>query len=305
MIKKLKIILYLTIASLWIPHSFTNQEPKITSLFSHGIAASKRQAFKYAQITPTREYNDRHIINNQHHILVSFNYPDAGESYHINRKETSLAQANEVQALHEAHINIEDEAGIVCLGVSRGASALIVWLGTHPDASKVQNIRALILESPFDSIDSVLRHIIGESLYKYNTFRSFSHGLVKFIFSKYDKNFITPLEAAINVPPHIPILIVCSAEDTRVPASLSKRLYDELTRAAFLKNGNSRVHFVKLKTGAHGKLIEGKDSGSYRNAVHAFYKKYDLPHHPEYADLGQILLDESQPIMDNSVTTEA
>jgi|GEM_PF-610638 hypothetical protein len=294
MMKKIKVIFLLTIASFFIPTIPNNPPPeKITSLFSHGIADTRLQAYRYAQITPNGPLNDRYIINNQHHILISFNYPDAGKSYHINRKETSLAQENEVKSLHEAHANIHQDLGIVGLGVSRGASAFFVWLGTHPDESKIQNIRALVLESPFDSIDSVLRYIIGEKLYKSVRIRAFCHGLVSFIFSKYDKNYITPIEAAPKVPKNIPILIICSEEDTRVPADLSKKLYDEL-RAT----GHDAAHFVKLKYGFHGKLIESADSETYRNVVHAFYKKYELPHHEEYAQLGQSILDASQPAMD-------
>lgn len=294
MMKKIKAIFLLTIASFCIPN-YGNHQPveRITSLFSHGIADTQLQAYKYAQITPNGIPNDNYLINNQHHILISFNYPDAGKSIHINRKETSLAQENEVKALHEAHGNIHHKNGIVGLGVSRGASAFIVWLGTHPDESKIQNIRALVLESPFDSIDSVLRYIIGEKLYKSPRIRAFCHGLVSFIFSKYDKNYITPFEAASKVPLNIPILIICSEEDTRVPADLSKKLYDELVRT-----GHPNVHFIKIKHGSHGKLIEGADSETYRNVVHSFYKKYGLPHHEEYAQLGQAILDASQPARD-------
>lgn len=295
MMKKIKAIFLLTTASFFIPIIPNEHQPaeKITSLFSHGIADTRLQGYKYAQITPNGFPNDNYLINNRHHILISFNYPDAGKSYHINRKETSLAQENEVKALHEAHAGIHHEAGIVGLGVSRGASAFIVWLGTHPDESKTQNIRALVLESPFDSIDSVLRYVIGEKLYKSLRIRAFCHGLVSFIFSKYDKNYITPFEAAPKVPTNLPILIICSEEDTRVPADLSKKLYDQL-RAT----GHDQVHFVKLKHGFHGKLIESADSDTYRNVVHAFYKKYGLPHHEEYAQLGQAILDESQPAAD-------
>lgn len=292
MVKILKPIFYLALVSVGIM-SYPNHEttPKIITVFSHGIAATKRQAYEYAQITPSTNYNERHIINNHHHILVSFNYPDAGESYRINRRETSLAQSNEIKVLHDTHTDIHPGTDVVGLGVSRGASTFITWLGTHPNESKTENIRALILESPFDSIDNVLRYIIGESLYKYPSVRAISHGLTKFVFSKYDKNHITPLEAAAKVPKNIPILIICSAQDTRVPASLSKNLYDEL-----VKTGHDKVHYIKLQNGAHGKLIQGPDSLIYRNAVHAFYKKYDLPHHEEYAKLGQELIDASQPI---------
>lgn len=269
----------------------------ITYLFSHGIAATQTQAYGYTKKDSTNPRPSHHIIDNEDHELVTFNYPDAYEgwlfdinikklSMRINRYETSFAQKNEIDVLNQTHSTIEPAADIVCVGVSRGASALITWLGTHPDKN---NVRALILESPFDSMESIMRNMMGEFLYQYPAARSFAHNLIRFIFSQYKKRATTPLQATEKNTLDIPTLIICSAEDTRVPASSSEKLYEKRRSL-----GHNNVHFVKLARGAHGKLIQGPEGATYRNAVHAFYKKYNLPHNPEYAALGKDLLDSGQ-----------
>lgn len=270
---------------------------KITYLYSHGIADDKNQAFKYTSSAPNP------IIDNQDHTLVTFDYPDAGQgiiypvinnwidllnlkenlkkiSYKIDRAHTSFAQDNEIAVLNDAHALIETEA--IGIGVSRGASAFMTWLGTYPD---IINIKALVLESPFDCMDSVLRNMIGEYLYQYPAARSIGHNLIRFVFSQYKKHGITPLKVVDNIPKNLPILIICSEEDSRVPARSSENLANALREA-----GLTNVHCVRLSHGFHGHLIQGPDGQIYRNAVHAFYKRYDLPHNSEWAELGKSLI---------------
>ena len=80
-------------------------------------------------------------------------------------------------------------------------------------------------------------------------------------------------------------VIVCSKEDARVPAWSSEKLADALR-----ESGHTMTHCVTLERGIHGKLIKGPDGDKYRNAVHAFYKKYDLDHNSEWAELGKGLI---------------
>ena len=289
MIKILKYTLSILIVGVAMPIS------GITYLFSHGLAATEKQAYWYAKKDLDDTLNHRHIIDNEEpHGLKTFNYPDAHEgliltpnlkrlSMRINRYHTSFAQENEINVLNEAHAAIETD--IVGVGISRGASALNM-LCSQKDKN---NIKALVLESPFDSMDSVMRNMLGEFLYKYATARAIGHSLIRFVFSQYNKEAATPLQAAETIPLDLPILIICSEEDTRVPAASSENLYKKLR-----ETGHNNVHLIKLKHGAHGKLIHGVDGETYRNVVHAFYQKYDLPHDEQYAKLGKDLFEESQ-----------
>lgn len=277
-------------------------EEKITYIYSHGIADDQTQAFLYTRVNPS---NPNPIINNMDHTLVTFDYPDAGQgmiypkiesmgdllnfmahvktiSYKVNRSQTSFAQENEIQALDEAQSKITGPR--VLVGASRGASTILTWLGTKP-YEDTQNVKAIILESPFGSMDDIVRNILGESLYQYAQARSLGHNIVRFIFSQYKKRGVSPLSVATNIPKDIPILIVCSKEDTRVPAWSSENLAKTLKDA-----GHPMVHSVTLETGPHGKLIKGKNGHTYRNATHAFYKKYGLNHNPDWAKLGKELI---------------
>lgn len=300
--KNLKISLFLLMLSITLPALAIKPTAGVAYLFSHGIAANKNQAHDY---TKSGSFEANHIINDEDHTLETFDYPDAGYgiiyptirtwidlfdlkqhlkkiSYRVDRANTDFAGENEIRVLDAHHATIEHPT-IVAVGPSRGASALVAWLGTASEPKN--NIKALVLESPFDSMDSVLRNIIGEYLYQYPMARSLGHNLIRFVFSQYKKRAITPLQAAADVPKDLPILIVCSEEDTRVPTWSSEKLYQELK-----DTGHNKAHFVKLKRGFHGKLIQGADGETYRNATHAFYKKYNLPHHPEYAELGKNLI---------------
>lgn len=286
----------------------TNEPASATYLFSHGIADTNQQAHKgYTKKNLSANESDRYIINNEAHPLVTFDYPDAGEgiiyprirtwsdlfkvkaiirkiSYRVDRAHTDFAGSHEIRTLANNHAAITENA-VVGIGVSRGASALVTWLGTHDNHQKIANIKALVLESPFDSMDSIVRNIIGEQLCQYSAARKLGHDILKLIFYRYNRNATTPLQAAESVPLHIPIIIICSEEDARVPAWSSEKLYNQL-----ISTGHTNVHLLKIKRGLHGKLIQGPDGETYRNAVHAFYQKYHLPHNAEWAELGKNLI---------------
>ena len=283
-------------------NGMTPLDTSITYIYSHGIADDQSQAFLYTRINPS---NENPIINNKDHILVTFNYPDAGQgiiypkvesmkdlfklrehiktiSYRINRSQTSFAQENEIQALDQAQAEIGTPR--VIIGGSRGTSTIVTWLATA-NKERTQSVKAIVLESPFGSMDDIVRNILGESLYKYPRARSLAHNLIRFIFSQYKKRGISPISVAANVPKDVPILIVCSKEECSVPAWSSEKLADALR-----ESGHTMIHCVTLERGIHGKLIKGPDGDKYRNAVHAFYKKYDLDHNSEWAELGKGLI---------------
>jgi hypothetical protein len=295
------------VISMTMPISGENSDPTVTYLFSHGIAESGESQIQkgYTKINPP---SPNHIIDNEKQALRVFNYPDAGQgaiypkiatwsdllklkehlktiSYRVDRAHTDFAGAGELKVLNEQHAAIQHDV-IVGIGVSRGASALVTWMGTYKDKN---NIKALVLESPFDSMDSVLRNILGDTLHSNEIARSVGHGLIRFVFSQYKKRATTPLQAAHDIPQDLPILIVCSEEDTRVPAWSSEKLARELR-----ETGHTNVHILTLNRGLHGKLIQGADGELYRNAVHAFYKRYHLPHNPEWAELGKGLIETDQ-----------
>jgi hypothetical protein len=47
--------------------------------------------------------------------------------------------------------------------------------------------------------------------------------------------------------------------------------------------------------GAHAKILVDKDGPRVRNAIHAFYKEYNLPYNQEWATQGQAAFKETTP----------
>ena len=124
--------------------------PTIHYLFSHGLADSHKQAFRYAESPQNQK---PYIIK---HPIVTFDYPDVSTSiFRINRFKTSLAQNNEIACLAYHYFNQISHAQSILVGVSRGASALVNFMGLYnPDT-----VCALILESPFDAVESIVNRL--------------------------------------------------------------------------------------------------------------------------------------------------
>lgn len=284
-----KIYLSYAIAACIMTFSASNiiiNEKEIHFLFSHGIADTHRQAFKYTHDTqnPAKSY----IIPSRR--LLTFDYPDATLSkLRVNRHEVCLAQDKEVIHLaHHFYHKIDPASHTILVGVSRGASALVTFI----DWYNPQSVCALILESPFDSVDSVVRNMIHRSGLSWIP-GSHHAGLALLcsIFKKYDANGIKPVESAKRITDQIPILLICSLQDMLVPAWSTMTLY-----AALRSTGNRHVYLLIIPEGSHAKLIEHPTAGPlYQRTAHAFYRLYGLPHDPCLAKEGESVLNDCQP----------
>ncbi len=90
----MKIVLFFLFSTI------TTAQSQVWYLFSHGVADTYKQAYKYAKtykIGENTHHNTQYLIKRP---FVNFNYPDAYEGFpRINRKETSFAQDNEIARL--------------------------------------------------------------------------------------------------------------------------------------------------------------------------------------------------------------
>ena len=75
--------------------------------------------------------------------------------------QSSLAQENEIERLAQTfdQVIVKKEKKSVLIGVSRGASTIINFMGLY----NPEHVQAIILESPFDCVDSIARSICHES----------------------------------------------------------------------------------------------------------------------------------------------
>lgn len=280
---------------------FSSSSCKYVYLTSHGIAGTDRV---YRLWAPYYYIGEKKIINAYSTIfypIISLNYRDSyrhsdvigsfgksltqkiiGKGRGMLAKlirgwyfSSDIGQINDIDRL--ANIirkYCKDDIQCIIQGVSRGASVIILTLALNPDLP----IAAIILESPFDSIDSVLDGIVKKignlTLLKQNKYTFFT-----MIFQKHIPGLYKPIDYVNRVNKNIPILIICSLSDTLVPFQSSMRLYHALK-----KSGHTKTHIVILSKGKHGFLLQGDNKKSYEAAVHNFYKKYDLPYDPSKTD---------------------
>lgn len=249
-------------------------------LFSHGLADSHKQAFRYKDLTPDQ-------------TIETFDYPDVNHGIlRVNRLQSSLAQENEIERLSQAFNQTVTQTNndVVLIGVSRGASTIVNFMGLYnPD-----QVKAIVIESPFDCVDSIATSVCHESKFSWIPgIKRWCCKLMSFIFCKYKPHGIRPIDCAAKIKRNLPILIIASARDGLVPVWSSINLYHELRNT-----GHENTFLVIFEDGKHAKLINHNRHGSlYRQVTHAFYQKFNLPYDPELARLGIPLL--HQPTSDD------
>lgn len=247
-------------------------------MFSHGLADSHKQAFKYAESSSKQQ---PFIIKTP---FLTFDYPDVSNSiFRLNRFKTSLAQDNEISCLANHYFCEMSQEQSILVGVSRGASTVINFMGLY----NPENVCALILESPFDAVESIVTRLAHET--KFGCIpgaKKYGLNLLSFVFCQYKPEGIRPIDQVRKITKDVPILIVCSIEDKLVPVWSSINLY-----IALRESGHCNAYLLILPEGKHAKLIDHPRSGYlYQQIVHAFYYKYALPHDAYLAQLGTPLL---------------
>lgn len=271
-----------------------NAHTQAVFLYSHGIASTYKQAFWYAQsykIDKKRYHNKRYLFSEP---FVTFNFPDATEELRrVKREETSMAQDNEIASLKRAYektithmheCNMRGD-GVVLFGISRGASAVINFMGIY----NPPEVKALILESPFDSVATIIDSMMQKFCHNLLP-HSFGEYLMEFIFKRYKRDGIRPIDVVDQINKNVPILIICSKQDQLVPWYSSVRLYKKLQEA-----GYNHVYIYGAHYGKHSKILQDKDGETFQAVVHAFCQKYNLPHSPKIARKGKNRLKMCQP----------
>ncbi len=255
--------------------------PRETFVFSHGFGstAKKVEAYIDHEILPPGTQGP--------------NYQDArlklevirGMGAGLNIWDSCLGQKPDVEVFDNYVKGLAKGRGIF-FGESRGASLLLNWLGSKsPNLDKAE---AVICDSPFDSILHVLKHRAAHSyLYKLVSPKTLEYYLQRVC--KYKADGMQPIHSAEHIPLEIPLLLICSREDTKVPAAGVVALYKKLR-----ERGHNKVHLLQLDHGEHAWLMKG--SKEYRPVIHAFRAHYGMSHNPEYAQQGkEHFLNQCQP----------
>ena len=251
-------------------------EPSMVYLFAHGLSCNDQQGYKYCTLK-----HDWWVLKEP---LVTFNFPDATNGF--NCSQTSLAQANEIEALKNAYKLAKKKGDhIILAGMSRGAATIITFAGTR----SAKRLGALIAESPFDSIANIIEYKLKQEHVSWIP-QFITQTAPKVVFNQYDPHGVFPIDVVSKIRHDLPLLLVCSLEDLIVPAYSTAQLYFQLR-----DTGHEHAYLLLLNKGHHGSLLWQEDGDTYIAVVHAFYQKYGFEHDPHHRTKGELLLAQCQP----------
>jgi hypothetical protein len=263
-----------------------------TFLYSHGLFDNHTQAYWFAKTTPQGVENKRYIMNGE---IVTFDYLDVSPWFwRTDFTQVSVGQTNEVLRLKEIFQTTQSllelegrNTDMVLVGVSRGASVIINYMGIF----NPESVKALVLEAPFDSTATIAKSMVKNlKLSWIPGMKTMSHNFLTFLFMQHKKDGIQPIDSVPLIKKDLPIFLSCSHDDWVVPASSTIALYKKL-----LETGHTHVYLFISQKSKHSKIIFGEDGDDYTQAIHAFYKKYDIDHDPLLAVQGQAILARCQP----------
>ena len=209
-----------------------------------------------------------------HTPVITFNFPDAAidfakvaKTHYLDKKYlsnklpaltkedwermsvASLAQEKDIGHLED--VVLSDQAqqhhNVVLAGVSRGAATIINYMGSKVPPT---NIKALILDAPFDAIYDILyARLKLKNLHMVPLLTTTFDFYFSYLFKNYSTCGIRPIDV-VDCIPNIPILMICSLQDTVVPPRNTMRLYKKL-----IEDGRTNVHLFITPYGEHGRIM--------------------------------------------------
>jgi len=187
---------------------------------------------------------------------------------HINRNAMYMGQEADLEAISATIAQVPTQESMILYGCSRGAAALLTYLGKYNPS----NIAALVLDACPADLPATL-HI---KLASCGIHPTWANTIFTTLFPQYDSSTaITPFNAiALIQNKDLPILLIHSKKDHVVPYIHSLQLYQQL-----LDHGFTNVHLILVPHGRHAYILQDEPVAPlYAQAVHSFYKKYNLPY---------------------------
>ena len=180
----------------------------VVYLSAHGLGATQHQA---QALLPHNKY---WILNRP---LAVFDFPDAKPAQmEYDPKQVNLGQQADIDRLRYAYYKTRQELpnhDIILTGVSRGAVTAFNCMALH----KLEHIKALVLESPFDTFNNVVKHLLRRFHIGWIPFsRKLAIRYVKKTFPLFDINGIFPLHVSHLMPQDLPVLLVHAKTDKTI-----------------------------------------------------------------------------------------
>lgn len=210
--------------------------------------------------------------------MVSFSYKDWLSPF-----STCVGQEDDLEQLHSV---CKNHTHIIAAGCSRGAGAIISYLGIY----KPTNILGAVIESPFDHTSNVIHYIADQiNIHK----QSFIDKITGLLAPNHKPDGIQPIDHVSDISKDIPLLFICSTKDRVIPLPCCINLYKKA-----IESGHTKVHILITQHGAHGLITISSDGTMMRNVIHAFYKEYGLPHNEQWAHAGKERFKQCQPTVE-------
>lgn len=265
----LLLLLFVSTASL--------AQEQIITLFVHGIADSHTQANPF-----------KGVMSN----VYTLDFDCSRQEYYWPLNMIcycSLGQDNELEHMHHEFQKLNElfphADGFILIGVSRGASIIINYLARYqPD-----NIKAVVLESPFDTIENVVEYRaqrygirnfvqtwVPDIVHAYTPNWFALKNIVPLMFWQFSHDDIQPGKVIHEITQDIPMLFVTVENDHSVPVSSTHNLMQKLRQQE-----HKNIHHLHLLEGRHGKLLKGPQADHYQQTLHSFFAQYNLPHNPD------------------------
>lgn len=256
--------------------------PSQMQRFEQAFATSNNIAVQFADAATPTDWGLNGLIGSACNTLLGKN---------VNRAKMHMGQGPDIQAVQTTIETVPNSQSLIIYGCSRGAAATINYVAQHNPT----NIKALVL----DACPADIPGGTGIILAKLGIDPENALTVFKTIFPGYPENSIPPINAIKNITnKDLPILLIHAQNDKRVSYQNSLMLYQEFKRQGF-----RNLHIIILPEGRHSFLLQDDCSKDiYLQAVHAFYKKYNLPYNAMYTKQ-EFDLQTYHPSDDNIVTT--
>jgi dienelactone hydrolase len=265
---------------------------KYVFVFVHGVKATEQQMHHYHKPqfdimcgSENRAFNLPVADEGRFIPTFKFKIKKFGGLWMLrfNPAKLSFAQECEIIRLNEVCSAITQP--LVLVGMSLGATTILNYAGTY----KNDRLKALVVEAPFDHISTVIHTVFSAKIVSRQTIT----WVLEFLTAgKFKADGPHAEDIVKNIDPSLPILLIHSKNDRVIPLQSSIHLYQELR-----KSGHANVHLLVLNKGRHG-MYQTEKYGSpkvYQATVHAFYKKYGLPHDEILAQEGAEYFAQCQP----------
>ncbi len=241
------------------------------TIYAHGILDNKSQINRFKQAISTNasaiEFTDAQSATDWSFNRCIQSICSLFLDKTINRANMHMGQLSDINTLAQKLQAVDQKDDIILYGCSRGAATILNTLAEY----NPKNVQALVLDATPADMPATIKPFLA----KIGINPCYALTIFQMLFPAYPTNCQTPLQAIANITnKNLPILLLHSTTDTKVPVQHSYQLYQEFKNQGFVN-----VELVIFSEGNHSYLLKNETiKPLYLHAVHSFYKKYNLPY---------------------------